>query len=402
VVLKRLSLGFTAMLILLLMCGMNFPAFGSAATADISNYSYAKDHTIKGSPDGDLDDYQVLLVVHRGKGSDAGRDVYLGGRSKSWPNDFRFSDAAGRELNYWIESSDAEKAMVWVKMGHISRSPATTTIWLYYGRAGDSGASNGRQTFLYFDDFDSGDQLKWYIGGSPKFEDGAVHLGAGDYVQSTSGFTPGTTALRARISTGIPSDYFTCFGYGGYNPGGGWDYLDQNGAYVWFEYGSVHNIRWFIGYNTVNTGLPLSSAGTWHTYDVYTDPDRYKVTIGMDDIPVLSGKGGIGSPRCIFFGRHYLANGTADVKADWIFARKYTTNEPEHGSWSSEIAVRRATETGAIRALPFQTMFQELGSMLSLVGTSTLCCFSALALVSCVLLVLIATLALGVLKDLLR
>ncbi len=337
---KRLSPGVITILTMLVVCMVSSSAYASdAGVAVLPGYSYVKDHVIDGSPASSLSDYQMIFLVHRGEGIDTGQEVYLNGHSQSWPYDIRFSDPGGNLLNYWLESSDADTAVVWVKVGSIPQSPAITSIRLYYGKAGDSGSSDGLKTFLFFDDFSSGDSLKWDIWGSPVFADGFVHLStAGDFVKSVTAFDPGTTALRAKISTGIPSDYFSCFGYGGYQSSGGWNYLDQNGAYVWFEYGEIHNIRWFIGGNIVTTGVPLNSDDTWHTYDVYTDPDRINVTINMDGTPVLSGRGktGTGSPKQVFFGRHNLANGSADVKADWILLRKHTTSEPVHSYWGSE------------------------------------------------------------------
>jgi hypothetical protein len=118
-----------------------------------SGYTYVKTHTIIGSSDGALDHYQVMLIVHSGAGVDDGRDVYLNGHSLSWPDDIRFTGINDNVLNYWIESSDANSATVWVNVDSIPAFPDTTTIKLYYGKANDPGASSGDSTFLLFDDF---------------------------------------------------------------------------------------------------------------------------------------------------------------------------------------------------------------------------------------------------------
>lgn len=74
----------------------------------------------------------------------------LNGHSLSWPNDIRFTDAAGNQLNYWVESSDAGSATVWVKESQIPASPGNAKLNVYYGKAGDSGASDGAATFQAF------------------------------------------------------------------------------------------------------------------------------------------------------------------------------------------------------------------------------------------------------------
>jgi hypothetical protein len=72
--------------------------------------------------------------------------------------DLRFVDSDERTpLSYWIESYDwaAKQATLWVKVPEIPAS-ASKTIYLHYGNPTAQAASNGQQTFEFFDDCESG------------------------------------------------------------------------------------------------------------------------------------------------------------------------------------------------------------------------------------------------------
>src|SRR5262249_48036111 len=85
-------------------------------------------------------------------------------KPRSDGGDIRFTDSDGVTLlPYWIEGWNAGSgsASVWVKVPTIPA--AGTTIYLYYGNAAATTASNGSSTFNFFDDFESGviDSGKW-------------------------------------------------------------------------------------------------------------------------------------------------------------------------------------------------------------------------------------------------
>jgi hypothetical protein len=127
-----------------------------------SNWSYRKEHTIIGAT-GAGTDYQIKMTVHYGSGSDSDSDVYLNGKGNTDFSDIRFTDNDGTTLlPYWIESeTDSDNAVVWVKVTDDLGSDAS--IYLYYGNTSATSASNGANTFIFFDDF-SGSSLdtnKW-------------------------------------------------------------------------------------------------------------------------------------------------------------------------------------------------------------------------------------------------
>ena len=65
----------------------------------------------------------------------------------------RAYDAAGNELNYWIEAwNPAGTSVVWVEVANAG----TTNIDLYYGNPDVAATSDPDATFLFHDDFTDG------------------------------------------------------------------------------------------------------------------------------------------------------------------------------------------------------------------------------------------------------
>jgi hypothetical protein len=117
-------------------------------------YAHSKYHAIGGSADGEQTDYLMKFVVNKGAGTDAAGTVYLNNLAASWtgtvPNDLRFINKDGALLGYWIESSDANTATIWVKIDVIP--VAGTGIYLLYGKSGDMSASD-ESIWDFFDHF---------------------------------------------------------------------------------------------------------------------------------------------------------------------------------------------------------------------------------------------------------
>ena len=96
-------------------------------------------------------DYQVRLIVAYAAGMQADFD------------DLRFSNAAGAELDFWLHTKiDSVEAEIWVEVDDLA-AVGDTTIYIYYGNDSAASASDGEETFLFFDDFDEGtlDPIKW-------------------------------------------------------------------------------------------------------------------------------------------------------------------------------------------------------------------------------------------------
>ncbi|MGM0529644.1 MAG: DUF2341 domain-containing protein [Bacteroidota bacterium] len=116
--------------------------------------------TITNSVDNELSDYQVQVLL------DDQLDWWS--EIKSGGDDIRFTSADGvNPIDFWIEiwyeSQVKDSAIIWVEVPSIAASPTTTTIYLYYNNSSAIGASDGEDTFDFFDGFDGDalDDTKW-------------------------------------------------------------------------------------------------------------------------------------------------------------------------------------------------------------------------------------------------
>ncbi|MEM4161256.1 MAG: DUF2341 domain-containing protein, partial [Thermoplasmata archaeon] len=83
------------------------------------------------------------------------------GKMRSDCGDIRFTDANGVQIPYWIESGiNTNTTLIWVKVPLIEDA-TTTTIYLFYGNLSAQSTANASQTFLFFDDFESGNLNNW-------------------------------------------------------------------------------------------------------------------------------------------------------------------------------------------------------------------------------------------------
>ena len=114
--------------------------------------------------------YPVLLAIGESSGA-SNYNFHLEGRSASFPSskdqsgDLRFTTGDGStSLDFWVESvsgtSPNRTAFIWVEtLGDLSAKD----IYCYFGNSGASNASNGNNTFPFFDDFPGStlDTNKW-------------------------------------------------------------------------------------------------------------------------------------------------------------------------------------------------------------------------------------------------
>jgi len=159
----------------------------------LSGYSFRKKITINGTADGAQTDYQMLLTLHSGAGSDSGSTVYLNSRCTDFPNDIRFTTSDGEtELDHWTEDT-GDPAKIWIEFDSIADgggSPSYTEFYIYYGKSGAATASDGETTFPFFDDFpgDAIDTDKWNTSDAPTVSAGAAHLDNDDALLGKTAF----------------------------------------------------------------------------------------------------------------------------------------------------------------------------------------------------------------------
>jgi len=112
----------------------------------LSGYQYRKKVTISGSS-GAGENYQVKLSI----GSSSGGDFHLEGHCVDFPNDIRFTKDDGLTLlNYWIEDPSQDPITVWIKID--DDLDDNVDIYCYYGSSLANSVSDGKNTFMFFDD----------------------------------------------------------------------------------------------------------------------------------------------------------------------------------------------------------------------------------------------------------
>jgi hypothetical protein len=127
-----------------------------STTSWLAGYSYRKTITINHTDAGAQTNYQMMLTVSNANGVSSGSTVYLNGSALSWPNDVRFTKSDGTSLlDFWIEKNDSTSGTWWVEFDAIPAHPNDGSFYIYYGKASDTSASNGVNTFPYFDDASS-------------------------------------------------------------------------------------------------------------------------------------------------------------------------------------------------------------------------------------------------------
>jgi Domain of unknown function (DUF2341) len=123
-------------------------------------------------------------------------------------DDLRFTTSSGTtSTNYWVENIVASASTtVWVKVPSLPAS-GSATIYMYYGNGSAASASDGTNTFTFFDDFED-DNITEYSGETGKFDThttfnytGSYGLEAFDPADQTNGGIRRTGSLTSQGST---------------------------------------------------------------------------------------------------------------------------------------------------------------------------------------------------------
>jgi hypothetical protein len=98
-------------------------------------------------------------------GTESVKQVVAGGKMRSDCGDIRFTDSdATTLLNYWIESGCySGNTRIWIRVTSIPAS-STKTIYLYYGNPSATSASDGKATWLFFEDWENSRNASWVDG----------------------------------------------------------------------------------------------------------------------------------------------------------------------------------------------------------------------------------------------
>jgi len=96
---------------------------------------YREEHVVTGTTLGAQASYVMPIVVNYGTGTDSGGVMYCNGLCNTDFSDVRFAKSDGEPVDYWREESftASSTATFWVELENIPTSPATTSVYAYYG-----------------------------------------------------------------------------------------------------------------------------------------------------------------------------------------------------------------------------------------------------------------------------
>ena len=113
-----------------------------------ANWRFRSPVTVQNPGSTLLQDFQVKVTLSQGSNFD-----FI--KAQSDGSDIRFTTNDGTTLiSYWIEEWTVSSAVIWLKVPSIPAS-GNATVFLYYGNPSASSLSDGRNTFRFFDDFES-------------------------------------------------------------------------------------------------------------------------------------------------------------------------------------------------------------------------------------------------------
>lgn len=266
--------------------------------AYLTGYSKRKSITVSNSGS-TLTNYQMKFTVYRSTGTDSGFNVYVGTNCQDDYEDIRFTNSTNTVLDYWIESSDASSAVIWVEAD--SLNSGNTTLNLYYGNTGATSASSGTNTFI-----------QWHGVASSAFTDSPVISGAFVYEG------------RGRVNSA------------GYSVFWGVRYNTDNIAIQVLGASPYRKIQ------TQNNGTPSAltesgtlTYGTYYSFKIINTGTEVTGYIDENQIDVSSITTNLPDESMgLWLG---IYGGGPDQQ--WSFIRKYTSTEPTIYSWGTEESI---------------------------------------------------------------
>lgn len=261
-------------------------------------------------------------------------------------SDIRFADTTPTALSYWIGTwNPSGNSEIWVKVPSIPAS-SQATIYIYYGNASATSASDGNGVFDFFDDF-PGTSLdsKWTAsvapivsGGVARFNSGAAGLVNPLSFNLNSGYIlEGRIIYYATESaySGTLSAISSRYTQGG---NGGADatvlYMRNSSTtniYRWIGSGSSASYNIASGVNTAT-----SSNSTWYILGETLYPGG--VILTKDGVSVAT-HSFTWAKNLRYISLGYFAGGTTneqDTGYDWVFVRKYVSSEPTYALGAEE------------------------------------------------------------------
>ena len=312
------------------------PTHGSWGIQETSNWLegwlYRKSHVLNAASQAGTN-YQIKIKAYYGEGTDSDEKVYLNTKCRSDFGDVRFTGEDGQtELDYWMEKKvDGNYAIFWVEIqGDLNYDQ---TIFVYYGKNDATTTSNGDNTFLFFDDFETFEGWTNISAGSFEVINSFLH-GKGTYnnfVLRPLSHTDIAIFGKFKVTNleedlrGIEFAYRANGDYSNGYLGGAWrrsPYFPSS-PYTGI---TIHRITTKLVKfaRTINTDI-------FYILEVRVKDSTHEVEFNRDGSPLST------TDNTYTTGSHIgVRMWSPYFYLDWIVVRKYVDPEPSHGSWGEE------------------------------------------------------------------
>jgi hypothetical protein len=312
-----------------------------------SSWTYRKSHQLYNAT-GAGTNYQVKITVINGTGTDSGNTVYINNKTRSDFGDVRFVNTTDNgEYDYWMETlNTGVNATFWVEIGE-DLSSTNQTIYTYYGNPTATTTSSFSNTMIV-------------LTANPTFTPYGSRYPSDNNIQENP------------ANTLVPDGT-----YGDMKTYDAWTLQDEGCNWVW-DFGSTagraFRVKWkasataISGYSTDFTiTISISpDASTWTTVTSY----QFTATGTKDDTT----SEGAGSHRYVKVDQHSTTSCMVSpgyTYADAVYARKYVSPAPSHGSWGSEETSgvtyqRSAGQTLTLQAVSSRQMSNQRNAVQSL------------------------------------
>lgn len=125
-------------------------SISTAVCPAFSEWGHYRQIQILNASGSELTQYQVPVVINHSQ-------LVSAGKSEANGSDIRITGSDCTPLSFWIDPStlNSNTCTIWVKLPSLP-GLSQTICYLFYKKTGVSSASNGPNTFVYFEDFSSG------------------------------------------------------------------------------------------------------------------------------------------------------------------------------------------------------------------------------------------------------
>jgi len=289
-------------------------------------YGYRKYHRIYHSY-GAGENYQIMIRAFMGSGFDNDRNVYLNYHCKEDFSDVRFTRSDGVTfLSYWIERKlDGYYADFWVKIPD-SLDENDIFIYIYYGNPNSTSLSNGENTFIFFDSFETdfskwdnienmsrGYEMPWEGSFSAQNKEGVSRIGKNIDIENVAYGIKYIDLLHEPLTKHGMGIYGTTL----YHIG-----VDEDFSIVHYVY------RYSMTYVVTN----VMRTWGWHNFEIGVVSDK---TYYFIDYNLVANLNMGGRTSYIGFGSSWERNQEWGYW-DCVYLRKFIYPEPSHGEWGLE------------------------------------------------------------------